>query len=249
MFSRRPYPRMNRGRQAGLPPGPEGGYEAWWRADDLSAVGDGNPITTWVDRTGNYTLTKSGAGSLIWNESDATANNQPSVTQSGSAIATVSIDLSGTDQVHVFVAGYGGGGASTRVCVEHTDSSASVNGFGLFALSGTVNMGRHFGDVGDSQQRLTVADTAVNQILELNSDKGRAAAEAKLFVDGIPFDTQAADSNNTNNFTSDTLNVFARSGISLEWGGGIEEIVLYTTASLAGRPGTLAYLKSRYGIA
>ena len=57
-----------------------------WIADDLSAVGDGNPVSSWSPHAGAETaaLTQGvGASQPTYNSADAVVNSQPSVTSDG----------------------------------------------------------------------------------------------------------------------------------------------------------------------
>lgn len=54
-----------------------------WTAEDLSAVGDGNPVTTWAGTNGNYIYTGGGGAANPTYNSSAQASGYPGVTFDG----------------------------------------------------------------------------------------------------------------------------------------------------------------------
>lgn len=80
------------------------GYAAWWRADDL-AISDAGSVSTWTDRSGNYTLTSTGTGTPTYRTD--TANGHPVVEFDGVAnrmtADTLAAAFNNTEYFHLFV--------------------------------------------------------------------------------------------------------------------------------------------------
>lgn len=231
--------------------GPGRGYIAWWRADDLLPFGDGNPVDTWLDRTGNYALDATGSEGTL-RENVALGNDQPGVEGGSGTLftSTTTIDFSATSQVHAVLVGISGTNADSKMALEHSSNSgSSTNGFGIFATPTKQPKVQCSGNIGRSSVRdSSVAWSTALHVGEGRFDKGEANSEARLRTDGNPGNVRDDDADNTDPlFSNDFLYVFGRDGNLIPWEGIIFEIILYDEIKTGKNIlRTYDYLEDRY---
>lgn len=220
---------MNRGRGgAGSGFAFPTNYFAWWDATTGVSSSGGN-LTTWVERNGVYTLAPDAAQTCAVGADDAAYGGHASVGTSGASdqnlVTSATMDFSDTAQVHLFIRGRCAANTATKILVELTAGVNANEGFNINSSSSETWRAA----VGSDQTAhdLSTSNTTSVAIVEGIFNRAASGTEAIVRVNGVAGDNYVLSGNATGNFANALLNVFGRSGSTLDSLGSLSDILIY----------------------
>lgn len=240
------------------PGGPAPGMLLWLRAEDCSAVGSGNQITTWADQSGNgYNATGQGATKPTYQSN--VLNGWPTVRFNGTSAYFTIADNAGykVTKIHLFIVFKSS--TTTRAIIQYPQIAGSNTS--PYMRWGVFDLG--------------YIDTRVNGVAcDLTGLFSSFALWEFAFHDNVPKTTDTASATVINPcrgyFKNGAVYAYASNGASQDvtypnavgiyigangaggelLNGDIAEIILYQgqTLTAAQRLRTNTYLKKKYGL-
>lgn len=232
------YPK---GAVAALPFSPDqlAGLTRWYKADSITGLNDGDPITTvWPDDAGNFDATSAGGGnSPTYKTGIVNGHSVVRCMQAGATYFTSMGDLSALTAGEVFV-------------VVQLTSESTGPAQGLFSLGGANQFypltasGVIWDDFGTSGQKTTV-DPATPLTQWHIYGAHSAANDWSNYIDGAEI-----YHTNTNTVAFPAAATFLCRDDVYNLEGDMAEFILYSRKLTTDeRADVIAYLKSTYGIA
>lgn len=216
------------------------GLKLWLKPESLSALSNGDPVSTWEDSSGNgNNLSQTGAARPTYQTS--VLNGKAVVRSSGSQyLAAADATNLAYSQVSVFVVGkFTNPGAGYRTVASKEQA------YGFFKASGSEYLQSYSWGApsGDKISTWDFVDSSFH-ILGLTFDSG-AANGSQLWGDGESKLTFTA----TVQSQTIAFEIFAQAGAQLIAAGDIAEVVVYNRVLTTDEIATLnAYWVAKYGL-
>lgn len=235
------------------------GLVLWLRAEDLSAVGDGNNVTTWEDASAEGNDVTQGTAGIRpnWEDSLFQFNSKPAVLANGTAdtLAANVLDLTGVAGLTVFAVQYAsnhGLSGRTNACLIGRDTSGD-RGWAVGMDNDGTLFGRGFLVIASSTTARTRRDGNLLDLRDLPcvlTCRFEGGAEMIVRVNGAD-DTGAIDDTIPATIANDggtACNVFSNT-FTDDWGGYLAELVVYDeTLSDQNMEAVERYLMGKYGL-
>ena len=205
------------------------GLQFWLKADAITGLNDGDPVTTWNDSSGSgRNATGVGAARPIYKTN--IINGLPALQFSGAQIMSLAaIDLSATQGATLFCVSQQNTAALSILYEFSTNINSFTDAFVGYCDAAGLTTAALKGNVGTCT--FASMDSYLTQwiVTSYVFDKSLTTQEARAWTGGIS--TGAfVNFNNTNNFGNRTSFIGARSGGTLPLTGYIAEMFLYNRA-------------------
>ena len=225
----------------------------WYRADSLSAVGDGNPVSAWTDESGNgRNLSTSGTARPTYRATGGPSSTKTVEFNGSTNILKASAFTPGNAGVSLFAVAKTTSSTATEVICESSDNYNATNGaFIFYANSSNQLVAGHCGNVGKTTWVTTaLIGTASFKYLSAVIDMTLSTAEALAWINNVSSGSVGSNSNNTGSFSvSLGLNVGNRADGSIGWAGSICELIGYSVALDDTKRGAIqTYLSEKYSL-
>lgn len=228
---------------------------AWYKADAISGLNDGDAISTWADQSGNgRDATQASTKRPTYKVN--ILNGKPAVRFNGSqGMLTSSFDLSSSAATIIVVATAGASG--NQMLVEFATGATGINGAsgGLMLIRNVTTLFPQMSSKTNGSLASHVSDVALTSTAKMVAgvgDTSRPANEADVYIDGIMSATARTNNNNTTAYASLPLALGARDPngtLSLGLNGDLYEIILVKRAATQVELGQIgAYLNTRWGV-
>jgi hypothetical protein len=236
----------------GIAPDTLSGLVAWFKADAITGIADGDPMTSWTDSSTSANNLTSYEGTPTYDASNSYLNNQPAVIFDGADSLYLSSPSNmpyGSQATTIYLIGYWDGYVGGQAMFSWGANTGEGSRWGA-GSDGTS--GIHFEIAGKATKfRAISANTGF--ILVNPYTAGSALSSVTTYLNGVGLTGELSPpGDGTPNITNPVAELAVgrpATAAGERWRGAIAEVIVYnTTHGPATRIGVQKYLSDKYGI-